>query len=137
MCLWDFFGERRMRIHNVIPKSLFQLNGSNPTTSTLGIQPDISSICQFDWYEWCYVRQETNTQFPFQKEVLGRVLGPCKNEGNEMTQNILLQNGKIVPRRTYRPLTLAEVNSKPEQDMRNAFDNDIKKKLGDSITIVP
>ena len=136
MCLWDYCGERRMRIHNVIPKSLFQLNGSNPTTSTFGTQPDISSICQFDWYEWCYTRQETNTQFPYQKEVLGRVLGPCKNEGNEMTQNVLTQSGKIVPRRTCRPLTLAEQNSKAEQDMRDAFDRDIKKKLGDSVTIV-
>ena len=125
-----------MQIHNAIPKSLFQVNGSNPTTSTFGTQPDISSICQFDWYKWCYVRQETNTQFPFQKEVLGQVLGPCKNEGNEMIQNIPMQNGKIVPRRTCRPLTLEEQNSKAEQDMRNAFDRDIKEKLGDSITIV-
>ena len=136
MCLWDYCGERRMLIHNVTPKNLFQLNGSNPTTSTFGTQPDISSICQFDWYQWCYARQETNTQFPFQKEILGRVLGPCKNEGNEMTQNILLQNGKIVPRRTCRPLTRAEWNSEPERKMRDAFDNEIKMKLGDSIQVV-
>ena len=53
-----------------------------------------------------------------------------------MTQNVLIQNGKIVPRRTCRPLTLAEQNSKAEQDMRDAFDKDVKVKLGDSITIV-
>ena len=61
MSLWDFCAERRCLIHNVVPKSLFQLNGSNPTSVTLGIQPDISNICQFDWYDWCYYRHETNS----------------------------------------------------------------------------
>ena len=84
MSLWDFCAQRRCLIHNVVSKSLFQLNGSNPMSVTLGIGPDISNICQFDWYDWCYYRHETNSQFPFQKESLGRVLGPFKNEGNEM-----------------------------------------------------
>ena len=54
-----------------------------------------------------------------------------------MTQSILIQNRKVVPWRTCRPLTLAEINSKPEQDMQDSFDIEIQKKLGDSIKIVP
>ena len=73
LCLWDYCAERRAHIHNVIPKNLFQLQGSNPITTTFGYQPDISNICQFNWYSWCYFREESNVQFPFQKEQLGRV----------------------------------------------------------------
>jgi hypothetical protein len=39
----------------------------------------------FGWYEWCYYREHTAT-FPNQQEVLGRVLGPARGEGNEMCQ---------------------------------------------------
>ena len=59
LCLWDYCAERRCKIHNVIPKDLFQLQGSNPTTVTFGTQPDISDICQFQWYDWCYYREES------------------------------------------------------------------------------
>ena len=98
LCLWDYCAERRVRIHNVIPKDLSQLQGSNPITTTFGLQPDISNICQFDWCDWCYFREESNIQFPFQKEQLGRVLGPIRNQGNEMTQASLTENGTVVPR---------------------------------------
>ena len=45
LSLWDFCTKRRARIHNVTPRDLFQLNGSNPTAATLGTQPDISNLC--------------------------------------------------------------------------------------------
>ena len=135
MAFWDYCAERRCLIHNVLPKSLFQLNGSNPTAVTLGTQPDISNICQFDWYDWCYYRHESNAKFPFQKESLGRVLGPFRNEGNEMAQAVLQMNGTVVPRRSCRPLTLAEKNSVVEQEMRKRFDEGILKKFGDSMSL--
>ena len=136
MTLWDYCAERRARIHNVTPKSLFQLNGTNPHTATFGKQPDISNICVFDWYDWCYVREESGIQFPFQKEVLGRVLGPMPNQGNEMVQAILKQNGKVVPRRTCRRLTPSELISPSEIEKRKEFDAAIKSKLGDSISVI-
>mmetsp|Transcript_10819 Transcript_10819/g.15255 ORF Transcript_10819/g.15255 Transcript_10819/m.15255 type:complete len:529 (+) Transcript_10819:911-2497(+) len=60
LCLWCYCAQRRVRIHNVIPKDLFQLQGSNPITATLGLQPDISNICQYGWYDWCYFREESD-----------------------------------------------------------------------------
>ena len=67
MILWDYCDERRARIHNVTLRDLFQLNDLNPITATFGIEGDISNICQFDWYEWCYYREESHVQSPFQK----------------------------------------------------------------------
>ena len=135
LSLWDYCSERRARIHNVTPRNLFQLQGQNPVTATFGTQPDISNICQFDWYDWCYYRETSNVQFPFQRRKLGRVLGPLKNEGNEMTQAILNIHGKIVPRRSISRLTSEEINSVSELAKRNAFDAAIKLKLGDSISL--
>ena len=69
-------------------KDLFQLQGQTPHFATFGEEGDISNICQFGWYEWVYFR-ETTSKFPFPAHVLGRCLGPAKNEGNEMTQWVL------------------------------------------------
>ena len=135
LVLWDYCMERRAKIHNLTPKSLFQLNSLNPHTATFGTQGDISNICTFGWYQWCYFREEGTNQFPYQKEQLGRVLGPMKNEGNLMTQAVLKSNGLVVPRRTCRPLTVSELHSPTEKQKRDLFDKLIREKLGDSITV--
>ena len=133
--LWDYCAKRRAQIHNLTPRDLFQLNGNNPTTATFGSQGDISNLCRFGWYNWCYFREEGKVQFPFQKNQLGRVLGPCKNEGNMMSQSVLKDNGQVVPRRTIRPLLISEVNSEAEKKKRDTFDDKIFKIHGDSMSI--
>ena len=40
MSLWDYCLEHRVRLHNVTPKNLFQLNGLNPHTAIFGTQPN-------------------------------------------------------------------------------------------------
>ena len=67
---------------------------------------DISSLCQFDWYEWCYCHEQA-AAFPHNPEVIGRVLGPARGEGNKMAQWVLKASRKVVPRRSLRPLTIA------------------------------
>ena len=117
LALWDYCVERRARINNLTAKNLFQLHGTNAHTATLQEEGDISSLCRFGWYEWCYYREHTN-KFPFSQEVLGRVLGPAKGEGNEMAQWILKPNGNMVPRRTARPLKPEEIHSEQEREKR-------------------
>ena len=106
--------------------------------ATLGEMGDISNLCQFGWYEWVYFLQHTAV-FPYQKEELGRCLGPTNNEGNQMCQWILQQNGQIVPRRTFRRLRPIElsVTNEAEATKRAEFDAAIKEYLGDSITPAP
>ena len=89
-------------------KHLFQFQGQTPNFVTFGEEGDISNICQFGWFEWVYFR-ETTGKVLFPSHVLGRCLVPAKNEGNEMTQWVLKQNGKIVPRQTIRKLTRDEL----------------------------
>ena len=65
-------------------------------TATLAEEGDISSLCQFGWYEWCYYCEQM-AAFPHNHEVLGRVLDPARGEGNEMAQWVLKATGRVVP----------------------------------------
>lgn len=132
MVFWDYCLERRARIHNLTAKPSFKLHGSNAYTVTTQEEGDISNLCQFGWYDWCYFREQS-AGFPHQKEVLGRVLGPARGEGNEMAQWVLKGNGKVVPRRSCRPLNTAELHSPIEVKKRKVFDDLIERRHGTSI----
>ena len=75
--------------------------------------------------------------FPKQKELLGRVLGPTKNEGNEMFQNVLTFTGHIAPHCSAYRLTLVEQKTESEIAKHANFDRLIKEKLENSMTIPP
>ena len=45
MTLWCYCIERRAKIHNTIPRPLFQAQGRIPHVCTFGVQGDVSNIC--------------------------------------------------------------------------------------------
>ena len=136
MKLWCYSCERRAAIMTLTVNNLFQLQGQKPYLSTLGKMGNISNLCQFGWYEWGYFWQNT-AKFPYQKEVLGRCLGPTKDEGNEMAQWILQMNGQIVPRRTLQRLRQEELspNNLVEWAKRDAFDAAMLQIHGSSLEL--
>jgi hypothetical protein len=103
---------------------------------TFGTDADILNLCQFGWYEWVFFREDS-ASFPFQKEQLGRCLGPAKNEGNEMAQWVLKDNGKVLPRRTLRQLSTAELllTNESEAERRMLFTTSVCGILSDSILL--
>ena len=108
--LWDYCTERRARINNLTAKDRFNLHASNAHMALTGEEGDISNLCQYGWYEWCYFR-EKSAKFPFNTEVLGRVLSPAKGEVcNGPVEWILKANGKVVAHRTIRPLKADELH---------------------------
>ena len=125
--------ERRTRINNLTAKNAFKLHGSTPHTVTTPDEGNISNLCQYGWYEWCYFRDQT-AAFPNNKEVLGRVLGPARGAGNEMAQWILKANGRAVPRRSLRPLKVDEIHSPVEIKKREVFDELIQTRWGTLMT---
>ena len=136
MVFWDYCAERWARVNNLTARQLFQLQGQNPYLATLGEEGDISNLCQFEWYAWAHA-QETSAKFPHDSQTLVRVLGPCKNAGNEMAQWCLKANGHIVPRRSVFPLTTAQLNSDVEIRKRQEFDQKIRARYGDSLKLPP
>jgi hypothetical protein len=127
LAFWDYCVERRARINNLTAKDLFTLHGTNAHTALLGEDGDISTLCQYQWYDWCYFREQKQS-FPYTRELLGRVLGPSKGAGNEMAQLILKANGKVVPRRSSRPLKVDEIHSPTEIKKRAVFDGLIERR---------
>ena len=95
--------------------------------ATLEEMGDISNLCQVVWNEWVYFRKKTAT-FPFQKQELGRCLGPTNYIGNDMCQWVIQQNGQMVPRQTLRRLRLGEITviNQTESNKRADFDAEIK-----------
>ncbi len=128
LCFWDYCLERRARINNLTAKNVFRLQGTTAHTLTTG-EGDISNLCQYGWYEWCYFR-EHSAAFPNNQEILGRVLGPARGEGNEMAQWVLKASGRVVPRQSLRPLTVAELHSPVEVQERQGFDELIERRWG-------
>jgi len=95
LVLWDYCAEQRASIFTLTVRDLFQLQGSNPYTATLDEEGDISSLCQFGWFDWVYFYDDTQP-YPYSKAMLGRYLGPARNEGNEIAQWILKDNRRVV-----------------------------------------
>ena len=53
---WDYCVERRAKINNLTANTTFSLHGANTYTSLTGTEGDISNLCQYKWYDWCYYR---------------------------------------------------------------------------------
>ena len=133
LCFWEYCVERRARINNLTAKDAFSIHGSTPHPLTTGDEGDISNLCQYAWYEGCYFRDQI-AAFLNNKKVLGRILGPARGAGNEMAQWILKANGRVVPRRSLRPLKVDELPSPVEIKKREVFDELIQRRWGSPMT---
>ena len=132
LVLWCYCMERRSEIMACSAKNNSNLNGMVPRSMMLGEVTDISHLCNFQWYEWVKFRRVgPDAAYPFPSEHLGRCLGPARNKGNAMSQNVLLGNGKVIPIQTLRSLTPAELDSDLEKQKRKVFDAAIYKLYGD------
>ena len=104
-----------------MPRNLFATKIKTQHKYQFEIQVDLPNLCNFGWYDWCYYREESNDSFPRQK-TFGRIVGPSKNEGNEMAQIFLNIHGDIVPQRGVCQLTSLEKESNTEIVKSNEFD---------------
>ena len=103
LIFWDYCAEQRAAINNLTAKrNLLQLQGSKAQQRITGFIGDISHLCQFGWFDWCYFKDYE--QFPGQSEKLGRCLGPAANYSNEMSQWILKDTMKITASHTVHRL---------------------------------
>eukprot|EP00957_Ditylum_brightwellii_P094017 7158590-Ditylum_brightwellii.AAC.1 len=66
--------------------------------------------------------------FPFNKEILGHVLGPTKGKYNRIAQWMLKCNGNVVPQYSLTQLNESEIHSEREIKKYKFFDNMIEKR---------
>ena len=81
--------------------------------------------------------REKEFDFPLAREVLRRVLGPAKVEGNERAQWVLKANGNVVSCCTNCPLNTSELSSETKKRKRNVFDELITARWGSPVPTKP
>ena len=131
MVIWDYSIQCRDSIHNSVPLPLLQSDRKTPYVSTFGVQGDISNLCTFERYKWVYYSD--GGSLPKNKENIGRVLVPIKNEGNKMAQSVLNAKASVIPRPTIRKLRKDEIFSDTKKQKCRLFEDLIQKRLGDSM----
>ena len=69
---------------------------------------DISQFCKLEWFKWVMLWDEI-ALLPIYVLKLGCYLGSSIDVGPAMTAKILTENGQVLHRSTYRPLTPDEI----------------------------
>ena len=64
---------------------------------------------------------ENTDSFPELKKKIGRCLGPCKDEGNEMAQYILKETGRVVARHIVEKIPKSDLKSQVVQEQIQRF----------------
>ena len=90
---------------------IYKLDGEVPKTVMSGETSDISQFCELEWFERVLFQDET-APFPDDVLKLDHYLGPSIDVGPAMTMKILTENGQVLHRSTYQPLTPDELLDK-------------------------
>ncbi len=118
--LWSYCAKWSCDVRNKTSSNLFALEGRTPYEAIYNHTPDISSLCEFDFYEpvWYYEPNE----FPEDKRILGRWLGEAHKVGQDMCYWVLTSTGKPIARSTVQPISDAEMATDVVKAELVAFD---------------
>ena len=105
--LWDHCIKLEALIRSPTSLDIYGLEGQVPETVMSGQTCDISSLCEFECFEWVIFFQPKET-YPDDKMFIGRWLGPATDVGTAMTYKILRPDGGYVCRSTLRSWTSNE-----------------------------
>jgi hypothetical protein len=131
-CPKRFWGDciiREAYVRSRTSLDIYGLEGQVPESKIKGETVDMSTIEEYDWYEWVKFR-DTAAKFLVSKIQLGRDVGASIDIGPAMTHKILKQNGSFMYISSVRSLTQDEMQSPTEQKERQEFDIAIENKCG-------
>jgi hypothetical protein len=128
--LWNYCVKWSCDVRNKTASNLFALEGRTPYEAIYGHTPDISSLCEFDFYEpvWYF---DPHT-FPKDNRLLGRWLGEAHQVGQAMCYWILTNTGRVIARSTVQAISEADINTEQVTSELKALDNAIETKLSES-----
>jgi len=128
--LWNYCVKWSCDVRNKTASNLFALEGRTPYEAIYGHTPDISSLCEFDFYEpvWYF---DPHT-FPEDNRLLGRWLGEAHQIGQAMCYWILTNTEKVIARSTVQAISEADINTEQVTSELKALDSAIETKLSDS-----
>ena len=123
--LWEDFLELGAYIRSNTALDILDLDRMTPETKISGETSNITTFCEFGWYQWLYFRY-TSVTFLGDKLVLGRYCGPSIDVGPALTANIMINNGQQVHSSTYRAFTQDELGKPYDIKDCDEFDTAIK-----------
>jgi hypothetical protein len=115
--LWDECIIREAYVRSQTSLDIFCLEGQVPEIKVKGETVDISTIAEYNWYEWVKFR-DTAAKIPVSKIQLGRCLGAATYIGPAMACKILKNNWRVMYITPVRSLTLDEIQSPTEKKER-------------------
>jgi hypothetical protein len=129
---WDDCIIREAYVRSHTSLGIYGLEGQVPESKIKGETVDISTIAEYDWYEWVKFR-DTAANFHVSKIQLGSDLGAAIDIGPAMTRKIMKQNGSVMYGSSVRSLTQDEIQSPTEQKERQEFEIAIEDKFGPAL----
>jgi len=129
--LWDFCAQYAAEVRCITAQPLFNLHGRTPYEIVTGNTPDRSEYLQFNWYQPLFYYDPTD--FPEDRELIGRFIGVAHNVGQALCYWILPKSGRPIARTTVRPISEAELQTEQVRQELNSFDASIQRKLGDHL----
>ena len=127
--LWDDYLELEDYIRSNTAHKIYKLDGEVPKTVMSGETSDISQLCKLEWFKWVMFQEETALSLDDVLK-LGHYLGPSIDVGQAMTAKILTENGQVLHRSIYRPLTPEELSDKDGSDAQEQFTARVYEMLG-------
>ena len=123
---WDHCGELEACIR-------YFLNDEVPETMMKWHTMDISTICEYEQYEWV-IYNDTTWKLPYSKFRLGQYLVPAIDLGYAMTAKILSKTVKVVPQYTICLLTMEETENLDLKEHCCKFYESVIAKIGEPTT---
>ena len=127
--LWDHCFKLQALICSNTTNKIYMTARQVPETMMTVNTADISTICQFGWYDWLMF-YDNIPSFPDDTARLGRYLGPTIDVGSMLTATILTETGQYVCRSTLQHMDNGDCNSAVHKDIKQKIDEAIDQKLG-------
>ena len=109
--------------------NIYKLDGEVPKTVISGETSDISQFYKLEWFQWVMFWDET-VPLPNGMLKLDHYLGPSIDIGPIIAAKILMENGQVLHRSTYRSLTPDEIADKDGSDAQEQFMARVYERLG-------
>ena len=129
--LWCYLGEWYQHVRSLTAGDNPVLNGRSPTERVRGNTPDISEYAQFDWYEYCWLWDSTES-FPKNRKRLVRFIGVAETVGSPMCLWVLTDTGKVMARSSVTKLTSDDKLDPEVRRQMEDLDAKIEAKIGNS-----
>jgi hypothetical protein len=125
--LWDVCLQFASEIRCHTALDILSLDGDVPEAVATGDTPDISHLCDFEWYDWCWYIDPP--LFPEERRNLGRYLGPYHDVGGQLCKMILSAKGKLIVRTSVFPMSIVDTNSEVVKLQKHEFDKGVKREV--------